>query len=89
MSEPTVLPVSCNGRDGGARAHFYNASRGEWVQWVHMLPELKIPDEATMGDIVVPNAYTAQYNSLLTLLINRDKKVSQLSSRFPCNGSVP
>ncbi|CAM9841606.1 unnamed protein product, partial [Ectocarpus sp. 13 AM-2016] len=39
-----------------------------------MLPELQIPDAATMGDIVVPNAYTAQYNSLLTLLLNRDKK---------------
>ena len=40
-----------------------------------MLPPLEIPDEAKMGDIVVPNAYTAQYNSLLTLLLNRDKKV--------------
>lgn len=56
------------------RGHFYNPSRGEWTQWVHMLPELQIPDAATMGDIVVPNAYTAQYNSLLTLLLNRDKK---------------
>lgn len=62
-------------RDGGARAHFYYPSRGEWIQWVNMLPELQIPEGATMGDIVVPNAYTAQYNSLLTLLLNRDKKV--------------
>eukprot|EP00903_Cladosiphon_okamuranus_P016611 g15323.t1 len=64
----------CPARDGGARAHFYNPSRGEWVQWVNMLPELQIPDAATMGDIVVPNSYTAQYNSLLTMLLNRDKK---------------
>lgn len=40
-----------------------------------MLPPLEIPDEVEMGEIVVPNAYTAQYNSLLTLLLNRDKKV--------------
>ncbi|CAM9242983.1 unnamed protein product [Ectocarpus fasciculatus] len=68
------LSNPCPARDGGPRAHFYNPSRGEWVQWVNMLPELQIPDAATMGDIVVPNAYTAQYNSLLTLLLNRDKK---------------
>lgn len=68
------LSNPCPARDGGARAHFYNPSRGEWVQWVNMLPDLQIPDAATMGDIVVPNAYTAQYNSLLTLLLNRDKK---------------
>lgn len=70
------LSNPCPARDGGPRAHFYNPSRGEWVQWVNMLPELQIPDAATMGDIVVPNAYTAQYNSLLTLLLNRDKKVN-------------
>lgn len=69
------LSNPCPARDGGARAHFYNSSRGEWVQWVNMLPDLQIPDTASMGDIVVPNAYTAQYNSLLTLLLNRDKKV--------------
>ena len=68
------LSNPCPARDGGPRAHFYNPSRGEWVQWVSMLPDLQIPDAATMGDIVVPNAYTAQYNSLLTLLLNRDKK---------------
>lgn len=46
-----------------------------------MLPELLIPDRAEMGDIVVPNAYTAQYNSLLTLLLNRDKKVQRYGRR--------
>lgn len=74
---PTYL-ISNHYRDGGARAHFYNPTKGEWVTWVNMLPQLQIPDEATMGDIVVPNAYTAQYNSLLTLLLNRDKKVGLL-----------
>lgn len=69
-------------RDGGARAHFYNPSRGEWIQWINMLPPLEIPDEAKMGDIVVPNAYTAQYNSLLTLLLNRDKKVGDQADKL-------
>lgn len=62
-------------REGDARAYFYSPVKGEWIPWVNMLPELEIPDAAEMGDIVVPNAYTAQYNSLLTLLLNRDKKV--------------
>lgn len=51
-----------------------------------MLPELKIPDTAEMGDIVVPNAYTAQYNSILTLLLNRDKKVHPKMDRWHHQG---
>lgn len=52
------------------------------MRWVDMLPQLKIPDGAAIGDIVVPNAYTAQYNSLLTLLLSRNKKVIRRSFLF-------
>lgn len=53
-----------------------------------MLPQLQVPDGATMGDIVVPNAYTAQYNSLLTLLLKRSKKVTG-SVGFSPRGAGP
>lgn len=71
-----MIPTLTRCRAGGIRAHFYCPKSGDWIPWVEMLPQLQVPDEATMGDIVVPNAYTAQYNSLLTLLLKRSKKVT-------------
>ncbi|CAM9229232.1 unnamed protein product [Discosporangium mesarthrocarpum] len=69
------LSRPCPDKEGDARNYCYSATKGEWVPWVSMLPELNIPAGTPMGNIVVPNAYTAQYNMLLQLLLTRNKKV--------------
>jgi len=48
---------------------------GRWKTWVEILPKIDIAPGTLYSNIVVPNAYTAQYGFLLDLLLQRDKKV--------------
>ncbi|CAM9368513.1 unnamed protein product [Chrysoparadoxa australica] len=66
------LPIPCKGSD--VRSYCYQPSIRKWVQWVDMLPTLSLDAGTSFSDIVVPNAYTAQYTMLLGLLLSQDRK---------------
>jgi dynein heavy chain len=55
--------------------YVHNDGTGKWKSWTDTLPKFEIAPGTLYSNIVVPNAYTAQYGYMLDLLLKHDKKV--------------